>query len=171
MDGRHSDTPDAVAAQKMVINCCLPMDITIACPVRPTAIVSFKTRRLSWHLKSRAFLVETEAPLTDESSEFIVIDHKKCIKCGRASRPTIAQWSMKSLDFGFRGHDTKVICDDNLPMGDSSCVQCGECSQICPVGAILDKKAIGKGRAWELKRVDTVCTYCGRWMPAHLAHQ
>jgi formate dehydrogenase major subunit len=46
-------------------------------------------------------------------------------------------------------------------MGESSCVQCGECVQLCPVGAIIDKKAIGKGRPWELKKVDTVCPYCG----------
>jgi predicted molibdopterin-dependent oxidoreductase YjgC len=42
-----------------------------------------------------------------------------------------------------------------------TCVQCGECSQICPVGAIIDKNAIGKGRLWELDKVETVCPYCG----------
>ena len=65
------------------------------------------------------------------------------------------------LGFGFRALQTKVMCDEDLPMGESSCVQCGECSQICPVGAILDKRSIGKGRPWELKKVDTVCPYCG----------
>jgi formate dehydrogenase major subunit len=65
------------------------------------------------------------------------------------------------LDFGFRALETKVICDEDLPMGQSTCVQCGECSQICPVGAILDKKAMGKGRVWEFRKAHTVCPYCG----------
>lgn len=157
----NSDTPDAVAAQKMVINLllanghhnCLSCEANGDCELQDAAYYL--------GIETPAFLIETEAPLTDESSEFIVIDHKKCIKCGRCIEADNCTVVNEVLDFGFRGHDTKVICDDNLPMGDSSCVQCGECSQICPVGAIIDKKAIGKGRAWELKRVDTVCTYCG----------
>ena len=91
----------------------------------------------------------------------IVFDHRKCIKCGRCIEADNCTVVQEVLDFGFRSLETKVICDDNLPMGQSSCVQCGECSQLCPVGAILDKKSIGKGRPWELKQVDTVCSYCG----------
>src|SRR3989339_815681 len=65
------------------------------------------------------------------------------------------------LDFGFRGHDTKVICDDDVPMGSSTCVQCGECVQLCPTGAIVDKLPRGKARTWQLENVETVCPYCG----------
>ena len=39
-----------------------------------------------------------------------------------------------------------------IPMGESSCVQCGECTQICPVGALTNKKSIGKARVWEVKK-------------------
>ena len=97
----------------------------------------------------------------DNTAEFIVIDHKRCIKCGRcitADRELVVN---NVLDFGFRGKNIKVICDNDVLMGDSSCVQCGECSQICPVGAIIDKRAIGKGRPWELKKIATLCPYCG----------
>jgi len=46
-------------------------------------------------------------------------------------------------------------------MGESSCVQCGECAQLCPVGAIIYKTARGKARNWEVERRRTVCPYCG----------
>lgn len=97
----------------------------------------------------------------DDSSEMIVIDHRRCIKCGRCIAGDNQTVVNEVLDFGYRGHRTRVICDDDLPMGESSCVQCGECVQLCPVGAMLDKKARGKGRPWELVTVDTVCPYCG----------
>jgi len=98
---------------------------------------------------------------TDESSEFIYRDNAKCIKCGRCIVGCNDVVCNEVLDFGFRGHDTKVICDDDLPMGQSSCVQCGECSQLCPTGALVDKKAMGKGRVYQLDKVNTTCPYCG----------
>jgi formate dehydrogenase major subunit len=91
----------------------------------------------------------------------IVRDHDKCIQCGRCIKGCNETVVNEVLDFGYRAHGIKVVCDDDAPMGESTCVQCGECSQLCPVGSIIDKKAIGQGRPWELKKVDTVCTYCG----------
>ena len=97
----------------------------------------------------------------DESSEFIYRDHGKCIKCGRCVAGCNATVVNEVLDFGQRGSETKVICDTDLPMGTSSCVQCGECVQLCPTGALVDKKARGKGRSWALEKVDTTCAFCG----------
>ena len=98
---------------------------------------------------------------TDITSEFIKIERDKCISCGRCVAACNNTVVNQVLDFGFRGHDTEIVFDTNLPMGESSCVQCGECSQICPVGAIIDKSVIGKPRTWELEKVETVCNYCG----------
>ena len=97
----------------------------------------------------------------DDSSEFIYREHAKCIQCGRCIAGCNTTVVNEVLDFGMRGHDTKVICDTDLPMGVSSCVQCGECSQLCPTGAIIDKKTRGRGRQWNLTKVDTTCAYCG----------
>lgn len=98
---------------------------------------------------------------SDTTGEFIVRDHSKCIKCGRCIVGCNEVVVNEVLDFGFRGHDTKVICDDDLPMGKSSCVQCGECVQLCPTGSLIDKKAVGTGRDWQLDKVNTTCPYCG----------
>jgi predicted molibdopterin-dependent oxidoreductase YjgC len=97
----------------------------------------------------------------DDSAEFIYRDRSKCIQCGRCIAGCNAAVVNEVLDFGWRGRDMKVVCDDDLPMGTSSCVQCGECVQLCPTGAIADKKARGKGRPWQLEKVDTTCAYCG----------
>jgi len=97
----------------------------------------------------------------DNSSEFIIRDDSKCIKCGRCIEGCNKNVVNEVLDFGHRSSETKVICDEDLPMGKSTCVQCGECLQLCPTGAIIDKRAKGRGRTWELSRTETVCPYCG----------
>ena len=99
--------------------------------------------------------------IKDESSEFIVIDHDKCILCGRCVAACNHIVVNEVLGFGFRGKKTAIICDDDVPMADSTCVQCGECVQICPTGALTDKKSRGKGRSVEFEMVNTTCPYCG----------
>ena len=46
------------------------------------------------------------------------------------------------------------------PMGESTCVACGECVQACPVGALVEKDARYQTRPWETQKVRTTCTYC-----------
>jgi formate dehydrogenase major subunit len=45
------------------------------------------------------------------------------------------------------------------PMGESTCVACGECVQACPTGALMPKTQIGS-QAVD-RRVDSVCPFCG----------
>ncbi len=97
----------------------------------------------------------------DASSEFIVRDPDKCIQCFRCIRGCNDLVVNEVLDMGYRGDRSSVICDADVPMGQSSCVHCGECAQLCPTGALVEKKAVGTGRPWELDRVRTTCPYCG----------
>ncbi len=97
----------------------------------------------------------------DLSSEFLVFDADKCIQCGRCIQGDNCTVINDTLGFAYRGAGTKVSFDHDLPIGSSSCVQCGECVQLCPTGALTDKKARGLGRSWELEMVNTTCPYCG----------
>jgi predicted molibdopterin-dependent oxidoreductase YjgC len=65
---------------------------------------------------------------------------------------------IKFMDRGYKAH---IGFDADAPMGESSCVQCGECTQICPVGALVNKKSIGKARISGVEQVRTTCPYCG----------
>jgi formate dehydrogenase major subunit len=38
----------------------------------------------------------------------------------------------------YRGHGAKIVFDFDDPMGESTCVACGECVQACPTGALME---------------------------------
>jgi formate dehydrogenase major subunit len=112
-------------------------------------------------IEAPAFLLTAPKETVDSSSEMITVDRRKCILCGRcvaACQHTVVNGV---ISFGERSLDSRIIFDIDRPMGRSTCVQCGECVQMCPVGALLDKKATGKGRAKDLEKVDSTCPYCG----------
>ncbi len=156
-----TDSPSILEAQKLIVDLilssghhnCLTCESNGACELQDCAYylgidnLSFNTARDN--------IVE------DNSSEFISVNRNKCISCGRcvlACNHTVVN---EVLDFSQRGRNTSISFDNNLFLGDSTCVQCGECVQICPVGCLSDKNSRFKGRPWEVKKVETVCPYCG----------
>jgi CRP-like cAMP-binding protein/Fe-S-cluster-containing dehydrogenase component/ferredoxin len=79
----------------------------------------------------------------DESSAVIAVDHEACILCDRCIRgcDDIRQnWVLARRG---KGYQAGVAFDTNLPMGESSCVSCGECMVSCPTGALTNKRIVG----------------------------
>jgi predicted molibdopterin-dependent oxidoreductase YjgC len=66
-----------------------------------------------------------------------------------------------AISFGYRGAASKIVAVGDLPLNESDCTFCGECIQVCPVGALIEKPSRFKGRPWEVRRVQTTCPYCG----------
>jgi formate dehydrogenase major subunit len=96
----------------------------------------------------------------DDTNRFIIRDSSKCILCNKCVLACNDRGGHGILFKNDRGFKSKIVSDD-CSLGDSGCVMCGECIQICPVGALYEKKRVGMGRAWELKKVNTTCPYCG----------
>jgi predicted molibdopterin-dependent oxidoreductase YjgC len=66
-----------------------------------------------------------------------------------------------AISFGYRGAQTKIIAAGDRPLKDSDCVFCGECVQVCPVGALVEKDVRYQVRPWETNETRTTCSYCG----------
>ncbi len=87
-----------------------------------------------------------------------------CINCGLCVRACREVQVNDVIGMAMRGFGSKVVFDFDDPMGQSTCVACGECVQICPTGALLEKSLVdeaGKRTEYADKTVDTLCPYCG----------
>ncbi len=81
------------------------------------------------------------------SSRTVVVDHDKCILCDRCVRACSEVKPFKVIGHTGKGYSTRISFDlDNL-MGESSCVQCGECMTSCPTGALSLRRRV-QPRAW-----------------------
>lgn len=156
-----TDSDKVLEAQRLVVNLLLSTGKHDCLSCEQNGICELQDAAYYLGIETPAFYLADVKPEIDDSSEFVYLDHSKCIRCGRCIAGCNDTVVNEVLGFGYRGHDTKVICDYDLPMGKSSCVQCGECLQLCPTGAIIEKMSRGKGRPWEVDNVQTTCAYCG----------
>ncbi|MBI4963314.1 MAG: molybdopterin-dependent oxidoreductase [Desulfomonile tiedjei] len=93
----------------------------------------------------------------DNDSHFIRFNMNLCIKCGMCVRICDEVQGENELSFIHRGMECEVSTDFGRPL---NCEFCGQCAQVCPVGAICSKWLVGTGREFELKKTDTTCSFC-----------
>lgn len=79
----------------------------------------------------------------DDSSVAIAVDHDACILCDRCIRGCDEIRHNDVLGRMGKGYKAGIAFDQNLPMGNSSCVSCGECMISCPTGALTNKFHVG----------------------------
>src|SRR5258707_10583567 len=79
----------------------------------------------------------------DDSSLSIAVDHDACILCDRCIRGCDEVRNNFVLGRMGKGYAADIAFDLNSPMGDSTCIPCGECMVSCPTGALTNKSAAG----------------------------
>lgn len=96
----------------------------------------------------------------DASHPFMVLDNNRCILCRRCVRACGELVGNYTLGFEERGADSLLVADYNVPLGESSCISCGTCVQICPTGAIIDRQSAYQGKEIEVEHNIGVCVEC-----------
>ena len=79
----------------------------------------------------------------DTSTNCIVIDFTKCIKCGRCVQVCQDVQNVWALSFLDRGINTRMAPAGDITLAESPCVKCGQCSAHCPTGAIVEQDETG----------------------------
>ncbi len=96
----------------------------------------------------------------DASREYFVLDHNRCILCRRCVRACAEIAANHTLGVRERGAHSMISADLNVPFGASTCVNCGTCIQVCPTGALIDRKSAYMGREKDVDHVPTTCFAC-----------
>jgi formate dehydrogenase major subunit len=95
----------------------------------------------------------------DLSHPAIAVNLDACIQCTRCLRACREEQVNDVIGYAFRGEHSKIVFDFDDPMGQSTCVACGECVQACPTGALMPAREVGLETID--KTVDSVCPFCG----------
>ena len=80
----------------------------------------------------------------DELAPGLIRDTSKCILCGRCIERCKEAHGISILGFENRGFNTIVSPVENRSFANSPCLQCGQCVNVCPTGALLEHSEIDK---------------------------
>jgi len=149
-----SDSERAVSAQKMVLE-LLMSDMPETDYTRHNE-VDYWAEKLSL---GRPRFGARHQPQQDASHPGITVNLDACIQCTRCVRACRDEQMNDVIGLAFRGDHAKIVFDMDDPMGNSTCVACGECVQACPTGALMPARDVAL--TVPDKQVDSVCPYCG----------
>jgi NADH-quinone oxidoreductase subunit G len=90
-------------------------------------------------------------------SNLVYYDWPRCILCYRCVRVCDEGLDVNAYGIGFRGAHSEIIPNQGETL---ECEECGNCIDICPVGALTSGTYRYKTRPWELKYTGTTCNHC-----------
>jgi formate dehydrogenase major subunit len=103
-------------------------------------------------------------PTPDRSHPAMAVNLDACIHCNLCVRACREVQVNDVIGMAGRGHHAKIVFDFDDPMGNSTCVACGECVQACPTGALMPSTLVDEHNVFTTKpdrEVHSVCPYCG----------
>src|SRR6201995_4872931 len=115
-------------------------------------------------LPASRFPERSDPAAPDRSHTAMAVNLDACIQCNLCVRACREVQVNDVIGMFVGGHLGKIGFDIDDPMGNSTCVACGECVQACPTGALMPSTMVDDNNVYLGKpdrTVDSVCPYCG----------
>ena len=94
--------------------------------------------------RDQKYVGQQTAKTVDEVAPGIIRNSAKCILCGRCIERCKEAHGISILGFENRGFKTIVSPVENRSFANSPCLQCGQCVNVCPTGALMEHSEIEK---------------------------
>lgn len=156
----HTESEKVVNARKMVLQLLLDNHPNDCLTCQKAGECLLQKYAYMYDVKFREHDGAYKPEYSDTSSPYILRDEAKCILCHKCVRICGQVADRQVLTFANRGFDTRVAFDADMSIEESSCVSCNRCVTICPVGALLDKRLMGKTRIWDGEVTEFKCKSC-----------
>jgi len=85
------------------------------------------------------FAGEMKEFAVDNSAVHMARDNNKCILCRRCSAVCEKHQAVGVIGANNRGFNTYIGSAFDMGLGETSCITCGQCINVCPVGALYEK--------------------------------
>ena len=139
----RTNTPKVMDARKTVVELMLsdhPKDC-LTCP--KSGQCELQTLAETMGIRKVRVTGQSQSTYTlDCTSPSIVRDADKCIMCRRCETMCNEVQTVGALSAVNRGFDAVVSTAFESPLGETKCTFCGQCIQVCPVGALHEKSNI-----------------------------
>ena len=135
----HTHTPRVMEARKVNLDLILS-NHNARCQTCSRSMMDCELQALANKLMIDDVVFEGESvkmPLDIGTS--IVRDPNKCILCRRCISACKKIQTVGVIDLVDRGFDTKIGSPFGAKLEDTPCVNCGQCINYCPVGALKEK--------------------------------
>ena len=134
-----TDTQKVYSAQKGVLELMLAdhKQNCLSCARNGNCELQALCRRFNLLVPDLPDISSREPIRVDNPS--IVKDPAKCVKCGRCVKACEEIQGISALTYSNRSGDFRVTTAFDLPLAETDCVLCGQCSLVCPVGAIVEE--------------------------------
>lgn len=155
------DSPRAAQSRRMVLELLVADQPDRAASRDPAS--TFWTMAEATGATTSRFPADAPRPAPDTSHIAMQVALDACISCNLCVRACREVQVNDVFGMGGRGILALPILDFNDPMGQSTCVACGECVQACPTGALLPASLVIDGQAQRagLTETHSICPFCG----------
>ena len=152
-----TDSPAAVKARKGIMEFLLvnhPLDCPVCdeggeCQLQDLAF-AFGADFSRMDDAKRTFVSENLGPVVKKEANRCIV----CVRCVRYCDEIMGEDALTAHQRGVR---TEISSFDRQPL---ECEQCGNCIEVCPVGALTALPYRFKARPWDLRQHITVCPWC-----------
>ncbi len=97
-----------------------------------------------YELTDEPSLKEADLQEIDETSVVLVRDNNKCIKCKRCINVCAKMQAVSAIVCTGTGLDAQIQPASPKGLAAASCVNCGQCVAVCPVGALTEKDQVAE---------------------------